>query len=216
MSIKQNRSNATRERILAAAALVLTRKGYAGTRLVDIAELAQLRAPAVYYYFESRDELVAEVMVVGQQRLRDHVSAALDALPPETPALERICTAIEAHLRVELELSDFATAVSRNSGQVPPDIRTELARESAEYHALWRSLLSEAQDDGVIRPDVDLRAARMLIIGALNWAPEWWNSSRGSVDSVVATAQSMIRHGLDAAPTLESLIDRRSRCLESK
>lgn len=203
MGVKQNRSNATRDRILAAAAIVLTRKGYAGARLVDIAEVAQLRAPAVYYYFESRDKLVAEVMVVGQRRLRDHVTAALDALPPETPALERICAAIEAHLRVELELSDFATAVSRNSGQVPPEIRTELARESDEYHALWRSLLSAAKAEGAIRVDVDLSAARMLIIGALNWAPEWWNASRGSVDSVVATAQSMIRHGLDSAPTTD-------------
>jgi len=200
MPKKQNRSNATRDRILAAAAIVLTRKGYAGARLVDIAEVADLRAPAVYYYFESRDELVAEVMVAGQRWLRDHVSTALDALPPETSSLERICAAVEAHLRVELELSDFATAVSRNSGQVPPEIRAELAREGAEYHALWRRLLNDAKDDGAIRADLDPAAARMLIIGALNWAPEWWNSSRGSVDVVVATAQSMIRHGL-CAPT---------------
>ena len=196
---KQQRTNATRERILSAAAIVLSRKGYAGTRLVDIAEVAELRAPAVYYYFSSRDELIAEVMVTGQRWLREHVSNALDALPEATPPIERICAAAEAHLRVELELSEFATAVSRNSGQVPIEIRDELARESAAYHAVWRRLLREAKDAGAIGAEIDLGAARMLLIGALNWAPEWWHSSRGSVDSVVTTARALVRNGLGAA-----------------
>ena len=39
-------------------------------------------------------------------------------------------------------------------------------------------------------------AARMLVLGALNWAAEWWNPRRGSLDTVVRTAQSLVRHGL--------------------
>ena len=39
-------------------------------------------------------------------------------------------------------------------------------------------------------------AARMLVLGALNWAAEWWNPRRGSLDAVVRTAQSLVRHGL--------------------
>jgi hypothetical protein len=45
------------------------------------------------------------------------------------------------------------------------------------------------------------------VLGALNWAAEWWNPRRGSLDTVVRTAQSLVRHGLgtqqaaaDAAP----------------
>jgi TetR/AcrR family transcriptional regulator, cholesterol catabolism regulator len=194
--LKTDRSNATRERILAAAANVLSAKGYAATRLCDIAEVAEIRAPAVYYYFSSREELVAEVMVVGQEWVRKHVAAALDLLPPETSALDRICVAVEAHLRVELELSDFATAVTRNAGQLPPDIRERLAAESAEYHNIWRGLLDDGLMDGSIRPELDLRTARMLTIGALNWAPEWWHTDRGSIDAVIATAQSFVRGSL--------------------
>jgi len=39
-------------------------------------------------------------------------------------------------------------------------------------------------------------AARMMVLGALNWAVEWWNPRRGSLDTVVRTAQSLVRHGL--------------------
>jgi hypothetical protein len=36
----------------------------------------------------------------------------------------------------------------------------------------------------------------MLIMGALNWTPEWWNPEQGSLAGVVATAQSLVRNGL--------------------
>ena len=43
-------------------------------------------------------------------------------------------------------------------------------------------------------------AARMLVLGALNWAAEWWNPRRGSLEAVVRTAQSLVRHGLGPRP----------------
>ncbi|MEV0972371.1 TetR/AcrR family transcriptional regulator [Microtetraspora glauca] len=190
------KSSRTRERILDAAAHVLSRKGYAGTRLGDIADQAQLQAPAIYYYFRSREELIEEVMWTGAQRVRQHVGQALDALPAETAPMDRICAAVEAHLRIELELSDFATALIRNSGQVPEDLRTRQLAEEAEYGKLWRDLFRDLDDAGELRPELDLRIAHMLVVGALNWAAEWWNPRRGSFETVVRTAQSLVRHGL--------------------
>jgi len=187
---------ATRDRILAAAARVLSLKGYSATRLADIAAIAGLRPPAVYYYFSSREELIAEVMAVGQLRLREHVETALAALPDSTPAMDRICAAVEAHLQVGLDLSDFATAVTRNSGQLPEDIRARLREESGAYLALWRDLLATAKAAGTLRDGLDLRVARMLVMGALNWTPEWWNPHQGSLTGVIRTAQSLVRHGL--------------------
>ncbi|GGL09985.1 TetR/AcrR family transcriptional regulator [Nocardia jinanensis] len=194
----------TRDRILAAAARVISARGYSETRLADIAAQAGLRAPAVYYYFESRDELIAEVMAVGQQRLRDHVETALAELPADTSAMERICIAVAAHLDVELHLSDFATAVTRNLGQLPDEVRNRLRTEGGEYLALWRGLLEQAHAEGSIRPDLDLRVARMLVMGALNWTPEWWSPRSGSITAVISTAQSLVRHGL-GAPAPHSL-----------
>ena len=62
--------------------------------------------------------------------------------------------------------------------------------------ALWRDLLEEAREQGEIRADLDLSAARMLIMGALNWTPEWWSPSKGSLDNVIRTAQALVRNGL--------------------
>ena len=43
-----SKSQRTRARILDAAAHVLSAKGYAGTRLTDVAKYAELQAPAIY------------------------------------------------------------------------------------------------------------------------------------------------------------------------
>ena len=59
------KSDATRQRILDAAALVLSLKGFAGTKLSDIAAQAKLKVATLYYYYESREALVEAVMVTG-------------------------------------------------------------------------------------------------------------------------------------------------------
>lgn len=193
------KSSRTRERILDATAKVLSRKGYAGTRLSDVAEAADLQAPALYYYFSSRDELIEEVVRLGQQRARQHVQEALDALPSEASPMHRLCTAIEQHLRVVLELSDYTTAAIRNVGQLPENIRHRMLAEQREYGKLWEELITAVKSDGMIDPQIDLLAVRMLIVGALNWAPEWWNPHRTSVDDVVRTALALVRGGLAGA-----------------
>jgi len=193
------KSARTRERILNAAAHVLSRKGYAGTRLSDVADQAEVQAPAIYYYFPSREALVEEVMWTGIARMREHVGQVLAALPAGSGPLERIDAAVAEHLRYELEVSDYTTAAIRNAGQVPDYIRIRYSTEAAKYGEIWRQLLRDAAQAGLLRPDLDPMAARMLVLGALNWAAEWWNPRHGSLDSIVRTAQSLVRNGLSAA-----------------
>lgn len=193
-----SKSQRTRARILDAAAHVLSVRGFAGTRLTDVAEFAQLQAPAIYYYFPSREDLIEEVMFSGISEMRQHLQKTLDDLPDGTPAMEKIMAAVEAHLRHELELSDYTTASIRNSGQIPEHLSTRQKKEESTYGRIWQRLFTEAVADGELRDDVDPRMARLLVIGALNWAAEWWNPSRGSVDAVVSTAQTLVRTGLTA------------------
>jgi len=201
MSVEQQASKSarTRERILDAAAQVLSRKGYAGTRLVDVAEAAGVQAPAIYYYFSSRDELVEEVMWAGAHRVRVHVEATIAALPDEASPLDRILAAVDAHVRYELQISDYTTASVRNAGQVPEHLRVRPAAEEAAYSRLWRDLFHAAQDAGQLRPDLDINIFRLLLLGSMNWAVEWWNPRTRSLDELVRSTQDLVRHGAGRA-----------------
>jgi AcrR family transcriptional regulator len=127
----------TRSRLLSAAASVLSTRGYAEAKLGEIAAAADLKAPAIYYHFAGRDALITAALLEGQVLVRQHVLAALNSLPLNAGPRDRILAAVDAHLRVELELSEFATAVVRTSGHVPERIKTVLVGETDAYYDVW-------------------------------------------------------------------------------
>jgi TetR/AcrR family transcriptional regulator, cholesterol catabolism regulator len=191
-----SKSARTRERLLDAAAKILARKGFAETRLFEIAEEAQMQPPAVYYYFPSREDLIEEVMYSGAASMRQHLETALAELPPSTPPAKRIAAAVEAHLRHELAVSDYARAITRNSNQLPEPISRRALAEIAQYYDVWRGLVSDLADAGQLRDDVEAGTGRMFVLGALNSAAEWWDPERGSLDDFIKSAQSMVLHAL--------------------
>jgi AcrR family transcriptional regulator len=113
------KSAKTRARLLDATASVLAERGFAGTRLSDIAERAHVQAPAIYYYYPSREDLVSAVLLAGAETMVGYLRERLEELPGDTTASARIATAVEAHLRHELELSHYTRAFIRNTSQVP-------------------------------------------------------------------------------------------------
>jgi AcrR family transcriptional regulator len=191
-----SKSARTRERLLDAAANVLSRKGFAGTRLSDIAEQAQVQAPAIYYYYSSREDLIEEVMYVGATAMRTNLLEVLAALPADTKPADRIAAGVEAHLRHELEISEYSTAIIRNANQLPENVSRRALAEIGAYNDIWRGLISGLEAAGQLRADVDPAVARMLVLGALNWAAEWWSPDRGPLEDTISTAQSMILHAL--------------------
>jgi hypothetical protein len=101
-----------------------------------------------------------------------------------------------------LEISDYTTASIRNAGQVPDAIRKRQILEEERYGEIWRKLINELARSGALRAELDPYIAQMLVLGALNWTVEWWDSRRGSVAAVVADAQTLVRHGLtEVRPT---------------
>ena len=65
-SLDELKREEARERILKAAAELFAQKGFDGTRISEIAELAEVNKALIYYYFENKqailDSLLASVM----------------------------------------------------------------------------------------------------------------------------------------------------------
>lgn len=173
------KADKTRTRVLDGAAKVFSRKGYTGTRLSDIAAEAEMHPGSLYYHFRSREELVDEVLRVGQGRVDRFVRNRLAALPPDSTNLTRLRELITAHAEMVLEFGDYTSAMIRIIGQVPEDVHERRLHDQREYGQYWRSLFKDAQADGELRADVDLSAIMMLILGALNSAPDWYRPGEG-------------------------------------
>ena len=203
MAAPPTKSERTRARILDAAAKVFREQGYANARLSDIAELAGMQTGSLYYHFDGREELVAEILRLGIVRAWDHVRAAVDALPADATPIQRLGAAIRAHTIAVLILSDYSSAQARIVGQVPPDVHRVHLGDQRRYGAYWNELLAAAAEAGELRADIDLFTARMLVLGALNHTAEWFAPARHvSPESIADLAVTMVLSGLAAGPEL--------------
>jgi AcrR family transcriptional regulator len=180
---------ATRARILDSAALTFRNKGYAGTRLSDVAAAANTQAGSLYYHFPSREELVEEVLRVGQERTSGFVRRRVAALPVDASNLDRLREAISAHLDTVLEIGDYTAATIRIIGQVPEEIRIRRIHEQREYGEFWRSLVDNTQASGQFRTDLNSSALRMLLLGAINSVPDWFRPRADGMSTAELKAQ---------------------------
>ena len=193
---EMKKSERTRLRILHSAAYMLSVKGYAKLRMQDVAAHADTHGPAIYYYFDSRDALVAEVLCAGVRGMRENLERVLAALPSSVGALDRVLIATEQHLRYVLQMSHYPRASIRNSGQIPLDLRAKQIEEEATYGDLWKRLVQDAVDSGEVGADVDTAMVRRLLLGGLSWTAEWWDFERGDIERVVAASREMVRRTL--------------------
>jgi TetR/AcrR family transcriptional regulator len=77
----------TKEQILKVAEELFAQKGFAGVRTHEIAERAQVNKALIYYYFESKEQLLREVL---QKILFDLISLTNDILARKLSAAERL------------------------------------------------------------------------------------------------------------------------------
>jgi len=167
------KSDRTRRRILDTAAQEFRQRGYAGTKVNDIAFAANMRAASIYYYFESKDQLFEEVLAIGLKLVFDAVRKAVDAVPPQAGHRARLLAAVEAHLAMLHEYGDYSSANIRNFGQIPVEIQERQMALRNAYGEYWREILTAAQNAGTVRSDVNLSLLRMFLFGAMNWTLEW-------------------------------------------
>jgi AcrR family transcriptional regulator len=205
---RMSKADKTRARVLDSAAKVFSSKGYTGTRLSDIAAEAAIHSGSLYYHFRTREELVDEVLRVGQERVDRFVRARMASLPPDATNLARLRELMTAHLEMVLEIGDYTSAMIRIIGQVPEDVHQRRLHDQRVYGGYWRSLFQRARSCGELRTDVDLSAMMMLILGALNSAPDWYRARKGSSPAQLgSTLDALFLTGLATERRVQQVIE---------
>ncbi len=162
--MSERRSELTRE-----AARLFAEKGYHGTSIGDLAEALGVQKGSRYHHIESKQGLLYETMREGA----DAFHAALDAIPEDVPATEKIRLALRGHLRVVGEQLDVATVFVREWRYLEGDRRDEIVGERRRYEERFRAFFREGRELGELRTDLDDATAALLALSAANWAYTW-------------------------------------------
>ena len=181
------RSELTRE-----AARLFAEKGYHGTSIGDLAKALGVQKGSLYAHIASKEDLLYETMRDGAAAFQD----ALDAIPDELPATQKIRLALRGHLRVVAEQLDVATVFMREWRYLEGERRDEILAERRRYEERVRALFREGRERGELRTDLDDTAAALLVLSAANWAYTWLTPGRDTdalADSFAAILVDGIR-----------------------
>lgn len=193
----QSKSEQTRAAIILAAAQHFRYEGYTATTMRKIAELAEIEAGSIYYHFSSKEEILDEVLDLGLRRLFDEARHVLNKAAEQDLGFQQtFAKMVDTHLAFLLEESDFTSANIRNFPTLPKDLRKSHRPLRQAYSDLWNEFMTQAQDAGIIRGDMEIAPLRQFVLGALNWTVEWYDAKRYPVSQLSGRLSKLLLEGM--------------------
>jgi AcrR family transcriptional regulator len=156
------------------AARLFAERGFHGTSMDALAQALGVQKGSLYSLTGSKQELLFATLREGAVAFH----AALDEVPDDAPAVERIRLALRGHLRVVSEQLDVATVFIREWRYLEGEHRTGFMAERRRYEERWRALFRDGVETGGLRTDLDAAAATLLVLSAANWAYTWLEPGR--------------------------------------
>jgi len=182
MARKGPRSEEKRTEILRRAAAVFRTKGFHGAGMREIAGAVGMTPGALYYYFESKDDLLHGCQTLTLRRLIQ--SAGRVSGTPE----QRFRALIQAHLDHSLgELGGSLAHVEFHA--LPAEKLAEVVAQRDRYEHAWRGIIEEGMEIGEFHA-ADAKLATLTVLGALNWAAVWWRPDGDRNLKELATAMA--------------------------
>jgi len=162
----------SRQEILRTAARLFQQRGYDATSMNDIAAALKLSKGGLYHHFQSKDEILFEIMnhamEITQERVLDPVRGIAD---PE----ERLRALIRRHIEVVLGPRDREiTVMLHENHPLPPALRKRINARKKDYVHFLENLMSEVQRSRHAQGKVSPRAAAFALLGMLNWIYQWY------------------------------------------
>lgn len=145
--------DAQQAKILSVSLGLFVNRGFAATRIADIASEAGISAGLLYHYFPSKDDILAALL---QQSLPKMEAAAQDLEALVLPVADKIRLALQLMIKGILEHSEtgkFHLLIAQVSASdvLPDAARAIIERHAYEPYRVMERLFAAGQEEGGVR-----------------------------------------------------------------
>jgi AcrR family transcriptional regulator len=179
------RSLEKEQEIYDVAAEILHRKGYAATTLQEIASAVGLLKGSLYYYIDSKGDLLYRITRTIHDNARANLEAA-QAAPG--PAAARLHFLVEGHVRSFGRRLTSIRVFYTEYSSLPVDRRREIMSERRRYEDYVCELLREGIADGSFCPHLDVRIISNALLTMINTVYLWYRPGRDEPIERIATS----------------------------
>jgi AcrR family transcriptional regulator len=154
-----------RQQILHIAADLFAARGFHGVSVAELGAACGISGPALYKHFESKDAMLAEMLVTISETLLAEGRARVDAADGPREALEAL---VEWHIEFAIEHRALIVVQDRDWSSLPDQARERVRALQRAYVDVWAEEIR--RHDPTLSPETSRTRAHVLF-GLLNSTP---------------------------------------------
>ena len=170
----------SRQEILRTAARLFQQRGYDATSMNDVAAALKLSKGGLYHHFQSKDEILYEIMNHAMEITEERVLKPVRGIADPG---DRLRALIRLHIEVVLSPRDREiTVMLHENHPLPPGLRKRINSRKKDYVHFLENLMREVQEKAEgnhnkprqAKARVSPRAAAFALLGMINWIYQWY------------------------------------------
>ncbi len=168
------RAKRRQREIIDAAAEIFHRKGYSETSVQDIAEAVGILKGSLYYYIDSKEDLLFQMLLEVHEDAKGIVeeTAAL-----EVSALERLRVYVQRHVEYNAQNLSKIAVYYHDFGLLTAKRKRAIMNQRRYYEKFVIGMIEDAKADGSVDESIDASLAANAIFGVVNWIYTWYRPS---------------------------------------
>ena len=162
-----------RKEVLRIAAKLFATKGFHGTSMDDIADGIGILKGSLYYWIDSKEDLLREIVLDGIETTSQKVQ---EVVGQELPLVVKLRKLIHIYVDAWVERPDNLNVFLTEYKWLDPESLTQYIQRREVIPEIFRRLLTEGVNSGDFElPEGEVSIAINSIFGILGWFPRWYN-----------------------------------------
>jgi AcrR family transcriptional regulator len=167
------RKAARQDQLLQVATQLFKEKGYHNTSMQDLADALGVQKASLYYYIDSKEELLRQLLARATSVLGGQVDEIYAADLSPTAKLAQILANHAIAMMDHLSLISVYLNEYRN---LPPQQIEQTLAVRKHYEKVLMQIIQDGIASGEFRP-VNVKMAVFGLLGMLNWTHQWFSPS---------------------------------------
>ncbi|GAA0972477.1 TetR/AcrR family transcriptional regulator [Acrocarpospora macrocephala] len=184
---------ARKESVLLAAAKVFAEKGFSSATVRDVADEAGMLSGSLYYYFDSKEAIVEQVLLDYLDTvIREYRAAVADAAGPAEALRELMARALLSVAR-----NRYQVLILQNDWHYVQDFPS-ISRGQNEIAQIWMDVIDAGMAGGVFRKEFSARMVYRTVMGAVQAIIRWFDPDGPiTIDEIIHIETELLLNGVN-------------------
>jgi TetR/AcrR family transcriptional regulator, cholesterol catabolism regulator len=194
----RDKSQSTADRLLAGAAELFRRKGYAATTTRELSAHLGIQNASLYYHMDKKEDLLYKLCLA----MLEDVAAVLDGCVADaSDPLEQLKLIVYRYTTTALRDRDRHAVVLIEIRALSEERRRAVVERRDMNVAIVRRTIAAAQKARQIRRDMDPKYVTLMLFNLMNWSIFWYRpDGELTPDQVANLMSTLFLEGANAAP----------------